>query len=587
MQEKIQQFAEAAIANKKIMFGALFVLVLGTLGVVVVNTRTGDQLAAVGMVHAGADVPGLEIATVRAASSTDGVGDTNSWPGELVSLGSVPVQPSREGTITSWNVYVGQKVYAGQVLGALSQPPAMPDTIAMLADEEKMVTMARVNADAKRAYVESRLAQLEALRASTERSLDASHTLLGTNTGENSGSANFSMIEAKKATIRAMLRGTLAKTYAMFSGEGTLPVRWTAITLKDAIGAQNSGLRDKYPAVLSNALLDLNTEDKLPIESGLAYFDLAIKLVDTSIPDNAMLTADDVAALKTMLHDDQEAFIMAIDKLRESQLMASDAEKMSFEQLRMIDNDIAMLKQDLAMAEGDVSAKEASYRTVRTGVVGGSAIIAGRSGTISSILKKPGEFVMPGTPVAVITGTGKSELFVRMRLPSNIKMPVIGEIFGVVRTGFPQDVHKAKLIGIGNAIDETGSVMADAILLDGADWPVGSSLRVLAPRSMKSIEIKLSALWFDAGGRPNVWAVSSAGRVYAKPLTIGRTVGAGVEVYEGLVSGDRYIVKPTAEIAENMLIDDVVARTMAPDAGEKTATQNPHAGHAGMPGMEM
>jgi multidrug efflux pump subunit AcrA (membrane-fusion protein) len=581
MEEKIKHLAQAMLAEKKIMLSVLGLLVVlggGAAAFMLPGNDWKDSLAAVAASELRIENLDVEIA-VAGSTSTDELLLGNSWPAELVSLGSVPVQPSREGTIVSWNVYIGQKVYAGQVLGTLSRPPEMPDSVAMLADEEKMLAMARVNLDAKRAYTEERILQLEALRGNTERSLLASQRLLGTNSTDGA-SGNFSMIEAKKATLRAMLRGTLAKNYEMFSGQGTLPRRWSDVILKDAIGIQNSGLRDKYQTVLFAALDDLNVQDKLPVESGLAYFDLVIQLIDASIPDNSMLMASDIAKLKTMLHMEQEEFIMAVDELRKAELMASETEKMSFEDLRMVDNDIAMLKQDLRMAEGDVASKEVSYRKVEAGTNGGTVIVAERSGTISSILKKPGEFVMPGMPVAVITGTKSGELIVRMRLPSNIKMPDVGEIFSVVRTGFPENVLKAKLVGIGNAIDAEGGVSADAILLEPTDWPVGASLRILSPESTESMLIALSSVWFDAGGAPKVWAVSEAGRVYGKEVIIGRTIGADIEVHDGLMRGDRYIVKPTPGITENMLLENISGESK--ENRESKPSANPHAGHAGM-----
>lgn len=585
MQEQLQRFIARAVAHKKLSI-AFIGLSLATAGLITLNMPANDSLAAVGAAEQRIGMPEIEIITVSATSTAGAVLLNESWPGELVSLGNVPVQPAREGTIASWSVYIGQKVSAGQVLGTLSQPPAMPDTIAMLAEEEKMVTMARVSADAKRIYTKERLVQLEALRANTERSLTASRTILGGDAATTAGSANFSMIEAKKQTIRAMLRESLATTYPMLSLNITLPTQWNAITLKDTIGVQNSRLRNDFPSVLFAALTDLNAPEKLPITSGLAYFDLAIKLSDASLPDSMLMDAD-LIALKSMLHKDQESFIMAVDKLREAELMAVDTEKMSFEQSRMIDSEIAMLKQDLAMAEGDVLAKEASYRTVQGATEGGIRVVAPKSGTVSSILKKPGEFVMPGTPVAVITGTTDDAIFVRMRLPSNIRLPQVGAILSVVRTGFSQDAYQAKLIGIGSALDETGSVMADAMLLESTDWPVGASVRVFAGAEMANITIKPTALWWDAQGKPNVWAVSPLGRVYAKQLSLGRTVGEEVEVSSGLSQGERYIAKPRADITEDMLLSDISAPKRGGNTPEAGGVSNPHAGHAGMEGMEM
>lgn len=561
MQEKIQQLTQKAVANKKISIGLLAGIIVLVGGLVTLNIPSKDSLALASATQIGTGVSDFEVAVAGATSTLDVSGVENSWPGELVSLSNVPVQPSRDGVLASWDVHIGQKVSRGQVLGRLSAPPAMPDTLAMLAEEEKMLAMARVNLDAKRAYAVERIRQLEELRTNTERSLGASRTILGENTDtpDKSGGANFSMVEARRQAIRAMLRESLATTYPMLSTNGTLSTQWNAITLKDAIGVQNSRLRNTFPEVFFSALNDINAPDKLPIASGLAYFDLAIKLADASLPDGGMLTEMELSKLKTMLHEDQEAFIMAVDKLRETELMSVDTEKMSFEQLRMIDNDIAMLRQDIAMAEGDVVAKEAAYKTVRGATLGSTEVIAPKSGTISSITKKVGEFVGPGMPVAVVTSSDGADYIVRFRIPSNIRKPEIGEMFHVARPGFSETMLRAKLIGVGNSLDETGSIMADALLLEPTDWPVGVALRVMSTDASDTLLIPVTSLWWDTKGDPNVWAVSDAGRVYAKKVSLGRTLGEKVEVYSGLTRGDRYVAKSILGIDEDMLVDDIQA----------------------------
>ena len=74
-----------------------------------------------------------------------------------------------------------------------------------------------------------------------------------------------------------------------------------------------------------------------------------------------------------------------------------------------------------------------------------------------------------------------------------------------------------------------------------------------------------------------VWAVSEADRIYAKEITIGRTLGSSIEVYEGLKKGDRYIANPTSDIKENMFIDAIsVPATSTPAKLDE---------HANMPGM--
>lgn len=558
MQEKLMQFVQTSVRNKKILFGTLTGIIVLIGGVMYLRSK--DSLASVSEGRMG-KTPDVEIAIAGATSTLETGGAGNSWPGELVSLGSVPIQPAREGTIASWNVHVGEKVHAGQTLGTLSASPQMPDTIAMVAEKAGEAAMSRANVDAKRTYVTERIKQLTALRENTEQSLDASQSLLG-----NSTDGDLSMITAKKEVVRAILRSTLAKTYPVFSGSITPPVKWSSFTLISPIGQQNSGLRDQFPSIYFAAKSDIETTGKSPVESGLAYYDLAIKLADASLPDDAALTSLALSDLKTMLHQDQQDFVMAIDEEKKTELMAVDTKKASFEQLQGIDNEIATLTQDLSMAEGDVSAKEASYQTVRSGVQGATAILSPKSGTVSSITKKIGEFVGPGMPVAVVTGDKGSDYVVRFRIPSNVRMPIVGDEFYVTRPGFPETMPRAKLIGVGNSLDDTGSVMADALLLDPIDWPVGLSLRVMAATDSGTLDIPLASVWWDANGGANVWAVSDAGRVYGKKVTLGRTLGEKIEIYTGLSRGDHYIVKPVPGITEDMLIDDVKAT----ESGQKS-----------------
>ena len=580
MQEKIRRCAHMAIAQKKILFGALFGVSVTLIGVFGATLLAQNPAPSMSVSSQEAVMAQVEIATLGEVSPIESVGVGNSWPGELVSLGSVPVQPGREGTISSWNVHIGQQVYAGQVLGILSRSPAMPETVAMVAEKAGDAAMSRVNVEAKRVYVAGRIKELSALRENTEQSLLASQSLL---LGGANGADGLSMVAAKGEVVRAVLRSTLAKTYPIFSGRVTPPLTWNAIVLSAPIGEQNATLRERFPNVYAAAKSDVETAGKSPVSSGLAYYDLAIKLADASLPDGVSVTEALLMELKDILHEDQQAFIMAVDEQKKTELMAVDTKKASFEQLRAIDNEIAILKQDLAMAEGDVLAKETAYQTVQSAAGGTSAISAPKSGTVSSIMKNVGEFVGPGIPVAVVTGGSEREYIVRFRMPSTVRTPTIGQEFFVTRSGFPQVMPRAQLIGIGNALDETGSVMADALLLEPVDWPVGVSLRVLLPASSATLDLPLSSVWWGSEGGANVWAVSPAGRVYAQKVTLGRTLGEKVEIYSGLLRGDRYIVKPNSEIAENMLIDDIPSPKVDDD-GVVTA---PKTGHEGMPGMEM
>lgn len=505
----------------------------------------------------------------------------SSWPGELVSLASVPVQPPREGMIASWSVHVGERVAAGQTLGVLSAPPAMPETLAMLAEERKMLAMAESVVSAKRTYTASRLLELARARANIERSLEHSEDIIGT--GPKSAN-EFSMIAARQKRVRTMLESAFAESYPLLSGQGTLPARYNAITLKDAIGAQNSRLRDRFAQVVSVMLNDLRSDGVTPIASGMAYFDLAIALADASIPDGAMLTETELAMLKTMLHKDRDAFLMAVDELRETELMAVGERKMAVEQLAEIASEEAMVRQDLAMAEGDLLAKQESARAIERAASGPEAIVSPRSGIVSAITKNTGAFVEPGMPVAMVTGSANGALLVRFRIPANESVPPIGTELSVVRVGSPDAPRKAILIGVGRALDEGGTIMADAKIIDAEDWPVGVPVRVLSSRPEDAVVVPLGSIWWSASGTPMLWVVSRAGRISGREVEIGRSLGERFEILHGLAKGEQYLARSIDGITENMLLEDVAkfSPVKAPNQG---VIDDPHAGHGSMPGM--
>ncbi|MEK7498843.1 MAG: hypothetical protein AAB611_03240, partial [Patescibacteria group bacterium] len=80
---------------------------------------------------------------------------------------------------------------------------------------------------------------------------------------------------------------------------------------------------------------------------------------------------------------------------------------------------------------------------------------------------------------------------------------------------------------------------------------------------------------------PYVWGVSEAGRIFARKIIVGRTLGASVEVYEGLKNGDSYIITPTSDMKEDMFFDD------GKKTSDTTNTPAKSSGEEPMGGMEM
>jgi multidrug efflux pump subunit AcrA (membrane-fusion protein) len=540
--------------NKKIIVGfvvAAFVAVLAT--GLMQKPKTNIILAGA----AGVAVSQIEITTVGSSTAETIFNGENSWPGEIISLDNLPVQPGREGVISGWFVRIGQYVAQGQVLGTLSRPPQTPDVVNMLSEKSEDLARMRTTVSAERAFTEKRIEQLQQLRRDTEQLTANKTSLLASQT-------SVSSVVAKKKIAQSTLRGSIVKTFPMMFAQASIPSSgaFSTIALKPTIGALNSNFRNSFPEIISKAWVDLGNGNIVPEQSGLLYFESASKLVNASIADGDMLTEKDLDSLKTMLIADQSMFTAALGEIKNTEIESVNTKKDSVDKLAEIDKDIAELQKMLAVLEGEITAKEFAYGAVASSINGGYSIVAPKSGTVSSIMKKPGDFVSPGMPVAVVTG-GRNEQLVRMRLPNNIQKPKIGEILSVIRPGFPNDVRKARLVGVGSSLDETGSYMADAVFMEAVLWPAGASVRVIIPASSSVITVKNSSVLFGEGGKPYVWGVTEAGRVFKRLITVGRIMGENTEAYEGLKNGDRYIAVPTSDILEDMLVDEVKNETQS------------------------
>ncbi len=514
-----------------------------------------------------AQTSGIEIATV--GLSTEEIMPTveNSWPGEIVSLSNLPVQPGRDGTISGWFVRIGQYVAEGQVLGTLSRPPQTPEVVNMLSEKQEDLSRMRASVSAERTFTEKRIKQLQQLRMDTEHITTHKTGLLGGNDG------TLSAVAAKKEMARAVLRGSIVKTFPIMFTQPNIPASgaFSTVSLKPTIGALNSDLRNNVPAAFSKAWAELALANTVPEQSGLFYFESALKLANASVLDGAQFSEKDLNSLKDTLVAEQSAFVSALGAVKDTELESLHVGKESVEKLSEIDKELAELQKMLAISEGEITAKESAYGAVAASTNGGYSIVAPKSGTVSAIMKKPGDFVSPGMPVATVTG-GRNEMLVRMRLPNNIQKPsklLGGEILSVIRPGFANDVKKARLVGVGSSLDETGSYMADAIFTEAVDWPAGASVRVIVPLNSSAIAIKSSAVLFGEGGKPFVWGVTESGRVFKKSITVGRIVGENTEVYEGLKNGDRYLAVPTSDIREDMLINESKGETQSESEYDK------------------
>jgi len=562
----------------------VIVIATGTTAFSLVNRNTSILVANIeSSIDHKADTS--SIVSVVGADSYSIIGNTgtnNSWSGEIISLNNLQVQPDREGTISEWYVRIGERVGAGQVIGKLSRPPQTPEMVSMLSEKSQMASESRTTVEALRTYTEKRIAQLKQLRIDTEKSNKQKIDLLGSSTGASDDL--LSSIASKKKMAQVVLRGSITTSFPMIYGRLNIPPASSIeyLQIKFLFGAQDTNLRNSFTNIIYKALADLKDANLVPEQSGTVYFDSAIKLANSSITDSNTLTETDLSSLKKMLVADQLEFVTILGEIKSMELEIVNTQRESIDTLAEIDSMIAELEKELAMSEGDVVAKETAYMTVKGSISGGYSIVAPNSGVVSSIMKKPGEFVGPGMPVATVNSEGNDNLIVRIRIPNNIQKPQVGEVLSIIRPGFSTDVEKAKLVGVGSSLDD-GSYMADAVFTTETKWSVGTSVRVLTPANSGVITIKYSSIFWKNEGIPNVWQISEAGRIFAKELTVGRTLGSLMEVYSGLKNGDRYISDPTLDIKEGMSIDDFVktSDSSGDDNPAKSGKDKP------MGGMEM
>jgi multidrug efflux pump subunit AcrA (membrane-fusion protein) len=585
MKEKLKTFIEDVklLKTRALVISAVSVSVI-TIGALAFLVSKSDSMDRANAESSNKDSASNSVAVaVVGEEDSSIIGNTasnNSWPGEIISLNNLQVQPGREGTISEWYVRIGQRVSAGQVIGRLSRPPQTPEMVGMLSEKLEDLSGARTSTAALRAYTTKRISQLQQLRVDTENSNRQKMDLLGSNTSV-SGDILLSSIASKKKMAQVVLRGSITKLVPMLYNQTSIPSLEVIqnINIKPSFGLLDSSLRNSFPSILYKALSDLKDVHAIPEQSGTTYFDSAIKLANASVGGGEELTAVDLSAIKEMLIEDQLEFVTALSEIKTMELERANTQRESIDTLAEIDAMIAELEKELAMAEGEVTAKEGAYGSIRGSITSGYSVVAPNSGVVSSIMKKPGEFVGPGMPVATVTAGNASSVLVRMSLPSNIQKPAIGEILSVTRPGFGSDIQKVRLVGIGSSLD-SGSYMADAVFLEPTKWPVGISVRVLAPVSSSSVFIKYSSLFWSEEGSPTVWAVSEADRIFAQKVVIGRTMGALVEVYTGLKNGDRYVLNPTPDIKENMFLGDVAGSSPSKEHDASEADE-----HENMPGM--
>lgn len=486
----------------------------------------------------------IKIGDVSTSTKELNLGSSVSWYGEIISPKDGNVLAKRDGSIASWNVSIGQNVYAGQVLGRLSPPPKTPDVVQAIAGQSEALAKAKAEAKANTEYTARKIEQLNSLRNKYSTSTESTNTLS----------------DLKKKNIRIVLQSSIAKLIPLIftNANYTNPSSITTSNLIWNIGAIDSSSRNAYPPKVVSFINDLKSEDGNFEQSGLNFFDATSRILASSLTSDS-LSVSELQSLKTTTITEKEEYLAAVKEYKESLVVNNDRNLTSSDKNQDIDAQILQLEKDQALSQAELIGKQASYNTVVGGLLGGLEIVSPRSGVVSTINKNVGDYVKPEDVLGFITSQNQAEKLIRFKVPSNSLKPVRDQELTVVRPGYIDTKMKIKVIGIGNSLDSSGSFLADGKFIENTDWPINSQVRVLNDSSKSTTAtIPFSAIFFGEDGDTAVWTVTSENKLQAKDVKTGRTFGDNVEIEKGLLVGDVVVTKPIEKMVEGMLVSSNV-----------------------------
>lgn len=162
---------------------------------------------------------------------------------------------------------------------------------------------------------------------------------------------------------------------------------------------------------------------------------------------------------------------------------------------------------------------------------------------IGDLLAEPGDFVMAGQPVLVLSGTGALEVEISLpeglsgRLSAGLPVEVRSLASGQVLPGEVREFGVARAGRLAPAIIELAGLEVAA-----AGWKPGLSVQVtIAQGPVEALAVPLAAVVDPGTGRTRVYTVVD-GRAQQTPVEVGRPLGNRVEVRGALAAGDQVVV---------------------------------------------
>jgi len=281
--------------------------------------------------------------------------------------------------------------------------------------------------------------------------------------------------------------------------------------------------------------------------------------------------------------ENSQVLVEATESFRQYQI--ADADKEYAKEKADLDLKIAELDRELELANAQVAAAGSAYGVVASG--GGSVnIIAPSAGVVSAIYKNVGDFVSTDTAVSMISSKDANGKFVRFRIPSDLKLPKVGDEVSIEKPGFPFNPQKAKITGVGLALDENGSYQAEAKFIEPVDWAVKTSVRVIITQMEQSITVPLISIWWNDAGKSNLWVLTDKNTLEARVVKVGRAVGDRVEVEAGLEQGEKFVSVSKPEYKEGQSFAEASGKAEEQNTTQEKTDSTDTKNMSGMEGME-
>lgn len=427
-------------------------------------------------------------------------------------------------------------------------------------------------------------------------------------------------VPLKRQALRVAIERLTQRTAGRLSYSGTSPSTSAGasnMSFKWGVGVTNSAAQDQYRRTLGQLLDAMKDPNALPDDVALTYVKATQDLLASTIGGTTDLPQSELNTIRTELADDQKDMIEALNDYKDAQSvialkqaelvkirserdkelataktaslntdlaaqgstalknkLIAEADTEYAKEKTELDSKLNELNREIAVAQAEVRGAEAAYGIIASGVAG-QDIVATQTGVISAVFKNIGDHVSPETPLIGLSSEKAAERFVRFRIPSDVRTPLVNEDVKIELPGFPYGGKKAKVVGIGLALDEKGFYAADAEFTEAVDWPIHASVRVTPTVQFAApILIPFTALWWDDKGVSNVWLVMENGKIRPQPVKVGKAVSDRVEVEEGLETGSRFVTRVHVGLKTGQSVSEI-----SQNAKKETSTEPAGDGH--------